>query len=778
MKKFHLYLLLLLCLCGAAFTSKTEFPVRLQQQLSLYYRYHAPLKIYVDFNQPKYSPGDTAFFKTYLLTPTGRLHTGGKYVINVMLVNAEQQGILRNKTFVQNGKGLSQLIFPANLPGGNYSLVAFIDGGESDKTSTPAYFQRSFVIAGEKLLKNEKNTTLQFFAEGGALIEGLPNTVAVTGMNASDEAYVNADGDKIVSFRATDRGWGKFSFTPEAGKQYTVEYKGNSFSLEAPKKDGVVMAVSGNDAEGLTASLQVREDFTMRDAELYLVMNVHDQICFATPVSFKRNTKMSVSLASKLCAYGTARLTLFTPDGNALAERIVFLEPSKPAIDIQFDKEQYRTREKVTADIRFSSADNALHTGNASVTVYRNDFFKDTDPGTSFFNHVFFDSDLSLPQALSNINYSSQEINDVLIAAKWNKITWQQLLAITPAIPKTSSALFLKGRLTNDQGKPAKDSTLITLWLNQNDFIYGVYTRNNGAFYFPLFKNFSDDQALYAVTYRNTTIKNAKLTIEEPSFVLGNTSIKMKSTENDAYHAFMKVKIPILKSFSYYEKKRSEGSEQRAMANEDVEEDYIDTDFTVELGKFKDFASVAEMLGEAVIMVKSKKVQGKDDIRVFINGTSMFASGSPLLVIDGVLTDSIDYLMAMNPSMIRSIGVIHEKNTLVRYGVLGKNGILVITTGAPEVHQEALRGKGTLNIKGIDSPLPFKKKKFQGESEKRIPDLRSVLHWEPGISVYATKETPVEFYTADGTGTYTVKVSGITEDGIPFETYRYFKVVR
>lgn len=778
MKKIYRYLLLILCLTGAAFTSKTEFPVRLQQQLSLYYRYHAPLKIYVDFNQPKYSPGDTAFFKTYLLTPKGRLLTEGKYVINVMLVNAEQQGIIRNKTFVQNGKGLSQLIFPANLPGGNYSLIAFIDGGESDKTSTPAYFQRSFVIAGEKSLKEEKNTTLQFFAEGGALIEGLSNTVAVSGMNASEEAYVEADGNRVTSFRATEHGWGKFSLTPEAGKQYTVEYKGNKFPLEAAKKDGVVMTVSGNSEEGLTASLQVTENSTTRDAELYLVMNVHEQICFATPVSFKRNTKMSVSLASKLCTYGTARLTLFTADGDVLAERIVFLEPSKPAVDVQLDKEQYSTREKITADIRLSSTENALHTGNASVTVYRNDFFKDTDPGTSFFNHVFFNSDLSLPHALSNVNYSSQEINDVLIAAKWNKITWQQLLSITPGVPKASNALFLKGHLTDEEGKPAKDSTLITFWLNQNDFIYGVYTRNNGAFYFPLFKNFSDDQALYGVTYGNTTIKNTRLTIEEPSFVLGNTSIKMKGTENDAYHAFMKVKIPILKSFSYYEKKRSEGSEQRVAANEDFEEDYIDTDFTVELGKFKEFASVAEILGEAVTMVKSKKVQGKDDIRVFIKGTSMFASGSPLLMIDGVLTDSIDYLMTMNPSMIRSIGVIHDRNSLVRYGILGKNGILVITTGAPEAHQEALRGKGTLNIKGIDSPLRFKTKKYQGEPEKRIPDLRAALHWEPGISVYATKETPVEFYTADGTGTYTVKVSGITEDGIPFETYRYFKVVR
>lgn len=777
MNKIAFNFLILIMLLVTAATLRTEFPATLQQQLSVYYRYYAPAKLFVDLNQPKYSAGDTAFFKIYVLSATGKPQTTGKHVVNVMLVNTKQQSILHNKTLIHDGKGFSQLIIPSTIPEGSYTLLASIDDDAAGKIP-PAYFQRPFVITGEKLLVSEKVTpSVQFFAEGGNLVEGLANVVMVSGLNGAGEAHVTDNsGNRVASFQVSPNGLGRFSFTPRENRQYTVEYKGTWFPVDAAEQDGVAMTVTGNQSGEMEASLQVKNDSPLRETELYLIMNMHDQICSVIPVSFKKNTTLSLTLSNKLCAGGVAQLTLFSASGEALAERIVFLAPQKFQVEILPGKAEYHTREKAEVLVRVASTEQAMHTGNASITVYKKDFFNDITP-VSFTSHVLFNSDLSLPPGISlDDHHTAEEINDVLIACRWKKFAWNNVLGLKPGAPASASPIFFKGRVTDSENKPVKDSTMITFWLNQNDFIYGVYTRNNGEFYFPLFKNFTDDNALYAVTHKGMLLKNARVTMATPPAIVENAIIHANSSENDAYHAFTKVKIPVMRSFSYYERKYRDSLAVQIDSEETP--DYIETDFTIDLRKYKNFSSVAEMLGEVIPMVKSKKAQGKDDIRVFIKGNSMFASASPLLVIDGVLTDSIGYLMAMDPSTILSMGVIHDKNELVRYGVLGKNGILVITTSAPGLHQEALRGKGTLNVKGIDTPLAFKAKQHRGQLNNRIPDLRSTLYWQPDVKLFSTKDTLIEFYTADGTGTYVIKVTGMTQAGIPFEVYRDFNVTR
>jgi hypothetical protein len=51
-------------------------------------------------------------------------------------------------------------------------------------------------------------------------------------------------------------------------------------------------------------------------------------------------------------------------------------------------------------------------------------------------------------------------------------------------------------------------------------------------------------------------------------------------------------------------------------------------------------------------------------------------------------------------------------------------------------------------------------------SQDRIPDFRHLVCWEPDIVIGPAGEQMIRFYTGDVTGEHTIKVSGMTREGI------------
>jgi hypothetical protein len=69
-------------------------------------------------------------------------------------------------------------------------------------------------------------------------------------------------------------------------------------------------------------------------------------------------------------------------------------------------------------------------------------------------------------------------------------------------------------------------------------------------------------------------------------------------------------------------------------------------------------------------------------------------------------------------------------------------------------------------------PAEFYVPKYQVEANRlsTLPDLRSTIYWKPNLKTNAQGEADLFFFTADGTGTYTVIAEGLTPTG---EIIRY-----
>ncbi|TDO19720.1 SusC/RagA family TonB-linked outer membrane protein [Pedobacter duraquae] len=74
---------------------------------------------------------------------------------------------------------------------------------------------------------------------------------------------------------------------------------------------------------------------------------------------------------------------------------------------------------------------------------------------------------------------------------------------------------------------------------------------------------------------------------------------------------------------------------------------------------------------------------------VRIRGINSTNSANPLYVVDGILSDNIDFL---NPGDIESIDLLRDPSSIAIYGLRGANGVIAVTT------KRAARGKTSINF--------------------------------------------------------------------------------
>src|SRR5258708_35233801 len=84
-------------------------------------------KLDLVFNQPKYSPGDTALVRTLYLKATDLQPVQGRQIVYIDLFNRRGSKVYQNQILVANGFASNALIIPQNLSPGIYLLVAYSD---------------------------------------------------------------------------------------------------------------------------------------------------------------------------------------------------------------------------------------------------------------------------------------------------------------------------------------------------------------------------------------------------------------------------------------------------------------------------------------------------------------------------------------------------------------------------------------------------------------------------------------------------------------------------
>jgi len=223
--------------------------------------------IYLQTDKSSYLPGETVWFKAYAFA--GNEPISDKTILYVNLVGPGNRLIENKRLLSKNGAASSYFVLSPNDSSNYYTLQAYTSGMmtlDSSVVYSKTIYLRNDCNQYEILI--DKQPSLEVFAEGGSVLEDMPCTYAfrINGINNSNEIYsgeiTDASGTVIEPINTTFNGLGKFEFTPEAGKSYTVSVTLDGKKLFAPipalqspyktllniypVKDGVVYRIRSN----------------------------------------------------------------------------------------------------------------------------------------------------------------------------------------------------------------------------------------------------------------------------------------------------------------------------------------------------------------------------------------------------------------------------------------------------------------------------------------------------------------------------------------------------
>ena len=72
-----------------------------------------------------------------------------------------------------------------------------------------------------------------------------------------------------------------------------------------------------------------------------------------------------------------------------------------------------------------------------------------------------------------------------------------------------------------------------------------------------------------------------------------------------------------------------------------------------------------------------------------------------------------------------------------------------------------------MDYDGVQLQREFYSPRYESSSDKqkRLPDPRTLLYWNPTLQVKKGEASQLEFYTSDVPGNYTIVVEGLANDG-------------
>ena len=238
-------------------------------------------------------------------------------------------------------------------------------------------------LASPKVTEEEfmdDSLRISFYPEGGSLVEKLPSIVAFEvrdelGGKREVSGWITEgrNGKELARFSTAGRGRGTFILTPQSGKKHFahVEYKGRHYRYELPtiQKQGATLRVYppvGNSEASFNIS--VSDDYSQK--LLAWTLQCRGELTDMDTLTLRSNTLYRIMIAKESLKPGVNQLTLFTPQGEILTDRLFFVSPKQsPHLCIECLPDSVKPYEEVTLDMQLHSPNSWFCQGHFSIAI-------------------------------------------------------------------------------------------------------------------------------------------------------------------------------------------------------------------------------------------------------------------------------------------------------------------------------------------------------------------------------------------------------------------------
>lgn len=665
---------------------------------------------------------------------------------------------------------------------------------KSGKILTNIRLSEKVVASKNFPVKSTSNETeIKFFPEGGDLIDGINSKIAFKALG-SDGIGLNVSGyisdqnqNKLVDFKSEFAGMGSFKLKPIASNSYTAYLTfedGSEKAIPLPqiKSKGYVLSVDNSDPVELKINISSNE-VQQADSELKLVAQSNGQVLFIA-----RNKMISSKFISSIpksrFPTGILQLTLFSPNNEPVAERLVFINHSDLLnIKLSSEKTEYQQREKVKLMFDISDSKGKPTLGSFSIAVVDESKVPfDEENETTIISNLLLSSDLKGFIEKPNYYFTAinadkiRQLDNLLLTQGWRRFEWRNLLSdsFPSLVFKAEQSMQVSGKVSSMSGKPIVGGKVTLFSSSGTQLLLDTITDSNGRFQFD--NLYFNDSTKFIVQARNEKDKkNVEIMLDQipTQLVTKNKNEPMLEVNvNKSMLTYLK------NSKAQYDDLKKNGLISRNIMLDEIK--VVDKKVEVK------YSSNLNGAGRADAIIKSDQLQNCFDIAQCIQGRvagiyvmngmvyatrnlNSFLGPVPMqLILDGAYVEP-EFLSSINPNDVETIEILKSGATTAIYGMRGGGGVLVINTKRGEFNRNYKNyapGIMAYSPKGFYKGREFYSPNYGDPTvNKRVSDLRTTIYWNPNVISDTTGKASVEFYNSDGTGTYKAIVEGVNIDG-------------
>ena len=645
---------------------------------------------------------------------------------------------------------------------------------------------------------------MQFFPEGGNLVMGNYSkiafkAVAADGLGTSVKGVVTDDqNNEVANLSSRHLGMGAFYFKPESGKIYKAKLTyadGSENTIPMPNaiNTGYSLSVSNSDADNIRIRIIPGPAVTLATGETQVISLIAQEggVIYYAGKSKPGTNFFSAIIPKNKFPSGIVQFTLFSPTGEPLNDRLVFIENhDQLKLNVTSEKQSYAPRQKVKIDLNASNENGKAMLGSFSVAV--TDETKvpvDESSENTIISNLLLTSDLKGYIEKPNYYFSAPnekteaDLDLLMLTQGYHRFEWKQIEnnAYPAATFKAEKTLEVSGHIKTQSGKPIPNGK-VTLFTNMGGaFLLDTVSDNEGHF---SFKNLIFKDSIRFMLQGRTAKDRKYLQIDVDN--TGSPKVARNKNAPDMQVNISNALSPFLKnSKQMYTEQLRFGINNSAIQLREV----VITDKKQLVLKDSQNLNGAGNADQVIGSAEFEKIacpvitdclQGRLTGVVFKNGipySTRSLNRAMEIVIDGIPVDA-DFLSSLVASEIESVEVLRSIGYTSIYGGRGGGGVLVITTrrGGPDNNiQRYAPGVITYSPKGFHKIREFYAPQYDNpKTNPQVPDLRSTVFWKPNLATGKDGKTSFEFFNTDTKGTYRVVVEGIDEDGnIGRKVYHY-----
>lgn len=741
-------------------------------------------KIFVHTDRTFYITGDYLWFKIYAVDATYHQKLGVSKVAYVELVDKDNHSVVQTKVSLNGATGDGSVFLPASLSSGNYILRAYTRWMRNFDPSF--YFHKAITVVNpfkplEAPVASQINDApdVQFFPEGGQLVNGLESKVAFRVVNragygmAFNGVVLDEQGVTVAQFEPLKFGIGHFYFKPEAGKNYkAILYDSLHRSLGVAQlppalERGYVMNLREAESELV---ITVRHSHSTREGnEVGILIHTRQSVCFNETHDLKSGLA-TFRVSKAALGDGISHITIFE-NGLPVCERLYFKHPeTRLTLDASTGRKMYTTRKKVRLELSALDNHGKMHDAHLSVSVYRLDTLQPSGD-IDIRDYLMLTSDLQGRVESPEFYFTEDKmaepaIDNLMLTHGWRRFVWNDVMDFDSSslvfVPELRGQI-VQGKVTSkENGEPAIGK-LIYLSVPGKQFHFrGARSNRMGEVFFELpgfygpgklvvQPNFSEDSLCHVDITTPFSSRHSKSAF--PAFTLSPAFEKEIVTRS----------INMQLQNTFFEQERS----RLAKLNVDSTAFYGKPDQQFYLDNYTRFPVMEEVMREYVSGVMVRKRKDNFYFLVYNENDNSVYRTNPLVLLDGVPVFNINKIMEYDPLKVQRLDVITNRYF---YGPLTFYGIVSYSTYRGDMPGFTLDSRAlTIDYEGVQWKREFFSPVYETpeQTASRLPDFRDLLFWNPAIEMSQDGKHTVEFFTSDQPGKYVVVVQGISKSGAP-----------